>query len=63
MWRRYLLGNPLFLARSLKAVGRTPVLAARQALGLTAKRIPDVCGASAGLVLLLLPMLLVAAAR
>jgi lipopolysaccharide/colanic/teichoic acid biosynthesis glycosyltransferase len=62
MWRRYLLGNPLFLARSLKAVARTHVSATRHTLGLTAKRILDVCGASAGLVLLLLPMLLVATA-
>jgi exopolysaccharide biosynthesis WecB/TagA/CpsF family protein len=62
MWRRYLLGNPLFLARSLDAVGRTHVLAARQAFAITAKRTLDVCGATAGLVLLLLPMLLVAAA-
>jgi exopolysaccharide biosynthesis WecB/TagA/CpsF family protein len=47
MWRRYLLGDPLFLGRSLKAVARTHVAATRHALGLTAKRILDVCGASA----------------
>jgi N-acetylglucosaminyldiphosphoundecaprenol N-acetyl-beta-D-mannosaminyltransferase len=41
MWRRYLLGNPLFLARSLEAVARTHILAARHALGLTAKRFLD----------------------
>ena len=62
MWRRYLLGNPLFLARSLEAVARRHLSATRHSLGLTAKRILDVCGASAGLVLLLLPMLLVATA-
>jgi len=42
MWRRYLLGNPLFLARSLEAVARTHILAARHALGLAAKRFLDV---------------------
>jgi exopolysaccharide biosynthesis WecB/TagA/CpsF family protein len=62
MWRRYLLGNPLFLARSLGAIARTHMSAARRASGLTGKRILDVFGASAGLMLLLLPMLLVAAA-
>lgn len=62
MWRRYLLGNPLFLARSLAATARTRILPIRRRLGVTGKRILDVCGASAGLLLFVLPMLLLAAA-
>jgi exopolysaccharide biosynthesis WecB/TagA/CpsF family protein len=61
MWRRYLLGNPLFLARSLWAVVRTQMLAARAALDVKGKRMLDLFGASVALVVLLFPMLLVAA--
>jgi exopolysaccharide biosynthesis WecB/TagA/CpsF family protein len=61
MWRRYLLGNPLFLARSLWALVRTHLSAAYAALDLKGKRILDLFGASVALVVLLFPMLLVAA--
>jgi lipopolysaccharide/colanic/teichoic acid biosynthesis glycosyltransferase len=43
------------------SIARTQMPAARHALRLAAKRMLDVCGASVGLVLLLVPMLLVAA--
>jgi Glycosyl transferase WecG/TagA/CpsF family/Bacterial sugar transferase len=62
MWRRYLLGNPFFLARSLAASGRTRILPMRRRLGVTGKRLLDVCVAGAGLLLFVLPILLLAAA-
>jgi lipopolysaccharide/colanic/teichoic acid biosynthesis glycosyltransferase len=60
MWRRYLLGHPLFLARCVWAAVRTQMLVARAALDVKGKRILDLFGASVALVVLLFPMLLVA---
>jgi exopolysaccharide biosynthesis WecB/TagA/CpsF family protein len=62
MWRRYLLGNPLFMARAFWAILKPKLSKARWVADLTAKRTLDVVGAGTVLVVLLLPMLLVAAA-
>jgi exopolysaccharide biosynthesis WecB/TagA/CpsF family protein len=62
MWKRYLLGNPLFLARSVCAITKTHMLASRRALDTAGKRILDITGAMTALLALSFPMLLVAAA-
>jgi exopolysaccharide biosynthesis WecB/TagA/CpsF family protein len=61
MWRRYLLGNPEFLARALKHGLPSPTSAA-VAMDLTAKRMLDIAVAATGIALLSPVLLTVAAA-
>jgi exopolysaccharide biosynthesis WecB/TagA/CpsF family protein len=61
MWRRYVLGNPAFLARAVvQAV--TPAAETRRSIDLAAKRAMDICCAALGLAALALPLVMVAAA-
>ncbi len=62
MWKRYLLGNPLFVARSIFAMAKAHGPTVRQALDNSGKRILDIFGAIAALLVFLFPMLLIAAA-
>jgi exopolysaccharide biosynthesis WecB/TagA/CpsF family protein len=61
MWKRYLLGNPLFLVRAVWGIVQARIAAARRAPEITGKRILDIIASVTGLVVLLVPMLLIAA--
>ena len=52
MWRRYVLGNPLFLAHTVMHTIAQPAGKARRALDELARRIIDIAGAGTGLLLL-----------
>jgi hypothetical protein len=62
MWKRYLIGNPLFIARTVRTLLRSVMSASCLAPNVTVKRFLDVFCAVLGSLVLFLPMLIVAAA-